>query len=218
VQPSAEALPTKRLSLEPIIKSFAQRLRRDFAAEIACDPASFKRTVIGLVRKELPPWAGRPRDDLVTALVHAEEAGDTLSEDELLAMVFLLLIAGYETNVDLIATGTLALLQNPQQRDRLQQNPALAESAVEVLLRYTSPLEMASVRLTREKVTIGAVALPRGELVLAVLGSANHDQSQFPDADTLDITREPNTNTWLLAKACISAWARTWRVWKGRSP
>ena len=115
-----------------------------------------------------------------------------LSEDELFAMVFLLLIAGYETTVNLIATGTLALLQNPQQRDRLQQNPALAESAIEELLRYTSPLEIASVRLTLEEVTIGSVTLPRGELVLAVLGSANHDESQFPDAHTLDITREPN--------------------------
>jgi cytochrome P450 PksS len=133
-----------------------------------------------------------PRDDLVTALVQAEEAGDKLSEEELLAMVMLLLIAGYETTVHLIASGTLALLQHPEQRDRLQQNPALAGSAIEELLRYTSPLDIASVRLVREEVAIGKVALPRGELVLPVLGSANHDEAQFPDPETLDLTREPN--------------------------
>jgi cytochrome P450 len=133
-----------------------------------------------------------PQDDLVTALVQAEEAGDKLNEDELLAMVILLLVAGYETTVNLIASGTLALLQNPEQRDRLQQNPALAESAIEELLRYTSPGDIATIRLTREEVTIASVTIPRGELVLAVLGSANRDASQFPEPDTLDLAREPN--------------------------
>lgn len=133
-----------------------------------------------------------PRDDLVTALVQAEEAGDTLSEDELLAMVNLLLLAGYETTVNLIASGTLALLQHPEQRDRLQQSPALAESAIEELLRYTSPLEITSARFVRAEVTIASVTIPRGELVSAVLGSANHDESQFPAPEALDITRDPN--------------------------
>lgn len=133
-----------------------------------------------------------PRDDLVTALVQAEEVGDKLSEDELLSMVILLLLAGYETTVNLIGSGTLALIQHPEQRDRLQQNPGLAESTLEELLRYCSPLEVASARITREEITIGSVTIPRGELVSAVLGSANHDESQFSDPDTLDITREPN--------------------------
>ncbi len=147
---------------------------------------------IRYLRKLFAQRRVRPRDDLVTALVQAEEAGDTLSEDELLAMVVLLLIAGYETTANLIASGTLALIQHPQQRDRLQDNPALAESAIEELLRYTSPGDIATARLAREEVTIGSVTIPRGDLVLAVLGSANHDESQFPDPDTLDITREPN--------------------------
>ncbi len=133
-----------------------------------------------------------PRDDLVTALVQAEEAGDRLSEDELMAMVILLLLAGYETTVNLIASGTLALIQHPEQRERLRQNPALAESAVEELLRYTSPLEVASARLVREEVTIATATLPRGEVVLAVLGSANHDESRFPNPEILDLAREPN--------------------------
>ena len=144
------------------------------------------------LRKLFAQRRAHPQDDLVTALVQAEEAGDKLSEDELLAMVVLLLVAGYETTTNLIASGTLALIQHPQQRDRLQQNPALGESAIEELLRYTSPGDIATVRLAREEVTIGSVTIPRGELVLAVLGSANHDESQFPDPDTLDITRAPN--------------------------
>jgi len=102
------------------------------------------------------------------------------------------MIAGYETTTNLIASGTLALLQHPQQRDRLQQNPALAESAIEELLRYTSPGDIATVRMAREEVTIASVIIPRGEVVLAALGSANHDESQFPDPETLDIARAPN--------------------------
>lgn len=134
----------------------------------------------------------QPGDDLLTALVQAEEAGDRLSEDELLAMAILLLLAGYETTVNLISSGTLALLQHPEQRDLLQQSSALAESAVEELLRYTSPLEIATARYVRQEVTVASMTIPRGELLSAVLGSANHDESQFPDPETLDITREPN--------------------------
>lgn len=133
-----------------------------------------------------------PQEDLVTALVQAEEAGDKLNEDELLAMMILLLVAGFETTTNLIASGTLALLQHPEQRDRFRQDPALTESAIEELLRYTSPLEVASVRHTREEVTIGAVTIPRGELVAPVLGSANRDEAQFPSPDVLDLGREPN--------------------------
>jgi cytochrome P450 PksS len=133
-----------------------------------------------------------PQDDLVTALVQAEEAGDRLSEDELIAMLGILLVAGYETTVNLIGSGALALIQNPRQRDRLQAAPALAESAIEELLRFTSPLEFATPRTALEDVTLGGTCIPRGELVLAALGSANRDETQFCDPETLDITREPN--------------------------
>ena len=133
-----------------------------------------------------------PRDDLVTALVQAEEAGDILSEDELLAMVVLLLIAGHETTVNLISSGTLALLAHPEQLNLLRQNPALIKPAIEELLRYTSPVAMATERFAREDITIGGMTIPRGEQVLAVLGSANRDERQFANPDILDITREPN--------------------------
>ncbi len=128
----------------------------------------------------------------MSALARAEVAGDVLSEDELLAMVFLLLVAGHETTVNLIGNGTLALLEHPDQMDRLRNDPALIEPAVEELLRYTSPVEMATERYAREDVTIAGVTIHRGEMVFALIASANRDERQFSDPDTLDLTREPN--------------------------
>lgn len=118
--------------------------------------------------------------------------GDKLTEDELVAMLLLLLVAGYETTMNLISNGTLTLLQHPDQLARLQQNPDLAESAIEEILRYSTPVEFATPRITREDVVIGSVTIPRGALVGACLGSANRDESQFPNPETFDITREPN--------------------------
>jgi cytochrome P450 PksS len=135
------------------------------------------------------------RDDLVSALIQAEEAeeaGGRLSEDELLAMVFLLLAAGHETTVNLIAGGTLELLRQPDQKEKLRSAPALIKSAVEELLRYTAPVFMSTERYAREGVTIQGVAIPRGEMALGVIGSANRDETVFENSDMLDIEREPN--------------------------
>ena len=143
-------------------------------------------------RKLFADRRAHPRDDLVTALVQAEEGGDRLSEDELLAMAVLLLLAGYETTVILIASGALALLQHPQQLARFQQDPSLTESAINELLRYTSPIDLGPPRVAREKITLASVTIQPGDLVAPALGSANRDESQFTDPDTLDITREPN--------------------------
>lgn len=131
-----------------------------------------------------------PQDDLITALVQAEEAGDQLSEDELLSMVFVLLIAGHETTVNLIGSGTLALLENPDQVRLLRQQPELARNAVEELLRYVSPVEQATERYAREPVSLHGVTIPQGDLVYAVLASANRDEQQFDHPDKLDITRD----------------------------
>jgi cytochrome P450 len=148
-----------------------------------------------------------PRDDLVSALIRAEEAGDTLSEDELSAMVFLLLVAGHETTVNLIGNGTLALLEHPDQLERLRADPALIKPAVEELLRFTSPVEMATERYAREDVTIAGVTIPRGEMVSAVIASADRDERQFPNPDVLDLTREPNRHVafGLGAHFCLGA-------------
>jgi cytochrome P450 len=133
-----------------------------------------------------------PEDDLISALVMAEEAGDKLNQDELLAMIFLLLIAGYETTVNLIGNGTLALLDHPDQMERLRQTPTIMPSAVEELLRYDGPLEISSQRYALQDVEIAGVTIPKGDLVGASLTSANRDPQQFEQPDTLDLTREPN--------------------------
>jgi cytochrome P450 len=133
-----------------------------------------------------------PQDDLLTALVQAEEAGDRLNEDELLGMVFLLLLAGHETTVNLIGNAVLTLMQHSEQRELLRQNPAQIKPAVEELARYASPVIVATERYAREELTIAGVTIPRGELVLAVIASANRDERKFADPDRLDLTREPN--------------------------
>src|SRR5262249_3757858 len=101
-------------------------------------------------------------------------------------------IAGHETTVNLIGNGTLALLEHPEQLARLRNDPALIRPAVEELLRFASPVETATERYAREEVRIAGVTIPRGELVFAVIASANRDERQFADPDKLDITREPN--------------------------
>jgi cytochrome P450 PksS len=151
-----------------------------------------QRIMIYRLRKLIAERRREPREDLITALVQAEEAGDRLSEHELVATIFLLLIAGYETTVNLIGTGALTLLQNPEERERLQRHPELAASAIEEVLRYTSPLDMASQRFAREDLAIRDTKISQGDLVAVVIGSANHDDTQFPDPETFDITREPN--------------------------
>jgi cytochrome P450 len=144
------------------------------------------------IRKLIIKRRADPRDDLLTALVQAEEAGQQLSEDELVSMVFLLLLAGHETTVNLIGNGTLALLQHPDQLDRLRRDPALVKPAIEELLRYDSPVETATERRACQDVTVAGVTIPRGEVVIAVIASANRDERQFDNPDALDITREPN--------------------------
>jgi cytochrome P450 len=150
--------------------------------------ASLSRYIRGLVTQR----RATPQDDLITALVRAEESGDRLTEDEIVSMVSLLLLAGYETTVHLIATGALILMQHPEQRMRMRETPELRVSAIDEILRYASPVEFATPRITLENVTIGSVTIPRGELVGVSLGSANHDESQFPDPETFDVAREPN--------------------------
>ncbi|MEM7128630.1 MAG: cytochrome P450 [Chloroflexota bacterium] len=134
-----------------------------------------------------------PQDDLLTALVQAEdEQGDRFTEDELLGMLFLLLVAGYETTVGLIANGTLALLSHPDQLEMLRNDPSLIESAVEELLRYDGPLQTTEMSFAREEFAMHGVEIPKGATVLPAILSANRDEQVFARADELDITRSPN--------------------------
>jgi cytochrome P450 len=137
-----------------------------------------------------------PGDDLVSALVFArDDAGadgtaDGLTGTELVSTVFLLVMAGFDTTVNLIASGTLALLTHPEQTARLRQDSSLLPAAVEELLRFTSPVNHANDRFTTEDVPIGGVVIPAGEWVLPALSSADRDPAQFPDPDRLDLGRD----------------------------
>jgi cytochrome P450 len=132
-----------------------------------------------------------PRDDLLSALVKAQEAGDRLSDAELLANSVLLLNAGHETTTNLIGNGILALLRHPDQLQRLRDDPVLVPSAVEELLRYDSPVQFTS-RVLKKDMTIGGKVLKPGQLVIVLLGAANRDPEQFADPDRLDVGREDN--------------------------
>jgi cytochrome P450 len=131
-----------------------------------------------------------PADDLLSALITARDSGDSLDEPELLAMIFLLLVAGHETTVNLIATGTLALLTHPSEFSRLRADPSLLPGAVEELLRYANPLNHATDRYAPEPLEVGGVTIPAGEPVLVVTSSANRDPARFPDPDRLDLGRD----------------------------
>jgi cytochrome P450 len=150
------------------------------------------RAFFRYIRELVKQRRQRPENDLISALVAAEEADDKLNEDELRAMVLLLLVAGYETTVILIGNGTLALIENPGESEKLRAQPSLMPSAVEELLRYSSPLEMATQRWALRDIEIAGVTIPKGDLVAAGIASANRDPQQFERPDALTLTREPN--------------------------
>jgi cytochrome P450 PksS len=131
-------------------------------------------------------------NDLLTSLLHAEADGDRLNDDELIAMIFLLLLAGHETTVNLISTGVLSLLEFPDQLALLRENPDLIDSAIEELLRYSNPVEHGSMRIALEDVELGGETIPKDSVVLLLLSSANRDETVFTNPDKLDITRNPN--------------------------
>ena len=133
-----------------------------------------------------------PADDLTTQLVQAEEDGNKLTNEELTANIILLFGAGHETTVNLIGNGLLALHRNPDQLALLKARPDLITNAIEEFLRYDSSVQMTG-RVTLEEIDdLGGKRIPKGESVLCLLGSANHDPAVYPDhPDRLDITR-PN--------------------------
>jgi cytochrome P450 PksS len=144
------------------------------------------------LRRLVAERRAHPGEDLVSRLALAREGGDRLSEDELVAMLGILLIAGYETTVNLIATGTLLLLGHPDQLARLREDQTLIESAVEELLRLATPVDVATERYAREEVELAGVTIPRGALVLVALVSANADDTRFPEPERLDVSRAEN--------------------------
>ncbi len=132
-----------------------------------------------------------PRDDLISALVQAEEQGDRLNEEELLATCVTLLVAGHETTTNLIANGMLALLRNPGQLALLRADPGLVGGAVEEMLRYDTSLQR-NRRIVGEDLELRGQHLRKGQFVMQVIGAANRDPAVFADPDRFDILRSPN--------------------------
>jgi cytochrome P450 len=146
--------------------------------------AEYFRHLFELRRRE-------PGDDLTTQLVRAEEEGSRLSNEELTANIILLFGAGHETTVNLIGNGLLALHRHPDQLALLRENPALVANAVEEFLRYDSSVQLTGRVALEDGISVGGVAVPKGEGLLCLLGAANRDPAVYPDPDKLDITR-PN--------------------------
>ncbi len=133
-----------------------------------------------------------PQDDLLTSLVQAEHEGERLSEEELFAMVFLLMAAGHETTVGLITNGTHALLTHPDQLGQLRHHPDQLPTAIEELLRFDTPLMTGELNYARVPYSVEDVTIPTGSMIFTAILSANHDESVFSHPEQLDLTRQPN--------------------------
>jgi cytochrome P450 len=160
-------------------------------SEVPRRSAASRHAISDYFRGLIDQRRAAPRGDLLSALIAAEEAGDKLNEEELVATCILLLIAGHETTVNLIGNGVLALLRNPAELCRLRETPGLITSAVEELLRYDGPVQRTA-RVASAQATIGGRTIARGEMVMPFIGAADRDPAQFRDPDRLDLTRGDN--------------------------
>jgi cytochrome P450 len=133
-----------------------------------------------------------PQDDLVTALVQAEAEGERLSEDELIAMLFLLLLAGHETTKNLIGNGTLSLIEHPSEFESLKGNFGLLDTAIEEMLRFAGPAQRVAPRYALEDIDLNGFAIPKGGIAIAWIGAANRDERVFSNPHQFDIRRSPN--------------------------
>ena len=156
----------------------------EIAQQSVFDLSDYLRNIISQRRAE-------PQEDLISALVVAEEEGDAFSEAELYSMCILLMLGGHETTTNLIGNGLLALLQNPVQLEKLRADPEMIEPAVEEFLRYDSPVQ-SSVRIATANMEIGEKHVDKGQRVTMMLGAANRDPERFSNPNELDLSREDN--------------------------
>ena len=155
---------------------------RSYFGELVADR---RRTM----RHELAPDA---QPDLVSALLTARDEGARLTEQELIAMLMVVLTAGHETTGNFIGNGVLALFDRPDQRARLQEHPEGLRVAIEEMLRFIGPVMQSTLRVASEDVEVGGVRIPAGSVVVAMLGSANRDTRRFAAADDFDVARDEN--------------------------
>ncbi len=160
-------------------------------SEVTTKSAAARAALGDYFRALIAERRAAPRADMLSDLIAAEEAGDKLSEEELLSTCILILIAGHETTVNLIGNGTLALLRHPAELQRLRETPGLVNTAVEELLRFDGPVQRTA-RIPSEDVVIRGREIKQGEMVMPFIGAADRDPAQFPDPDRLDLGRAEN--------------------------
>ena len=160
-------------------------------SEIPRRSVAARHAISGYFRELIDQRRTSPRGDLLSALIAAEEAGDKLNEEELLATCILILIAGHETTVNLIGNGVLALLRHPAELSRLRATPGLITSGVEELLRYDGPVQRTA-RVASADATIGGHTIPQGDMVMPFIGAADRDPAHFPEPDRLNLSRADN--------------------------
>jgi len=144
------------------------------------------------IKTLLADKSAHPGSDLTSGLVQAEERGDSLNEAELISTIFLLIVAGHETTVNLIGNGMLALLEHSEQMRLLRADPSLLPSAIEELLRYTAPVSLSSPRWASEDIPMHGQVIRKGDMVFVSLIGADTDPQQFPDPEVLNILRQEN--------------------------
>ena len=182
---SREAIPQFKEMFSILTKGFGGwRIFRTLFWDMP-DTVRFVRELIGQKRDH-------PGDDILTGLIEADAEGDRLTEDEIVAMVFLLIVGGYETTVHLITNGVLTLLENPEQLARLRDNPELINSAVEEILRHRGPVQSTKPGYAAEDIQLHGVTIPKGKPIMPLFGAANHDPRAFDNPQVFDIGRTPN--------------------------
>jgi cytochrome P450 len=188
--PSAD-WPRFRQWSEAILKLSYTISGGEQAAAASAEYFAVTAEMAGYVQQLIEQRRAAPKDDLLTKLVEAEVDGERLTEKEILGFVQVLLVAGNETTTNLINNAVLCFIENRDQLTRLRAEPALLPPAIEEVLRYRSPVQW-MFRATRREVHLDGQAIPAGQLVLPVIGSANRDPKQFRDSARFDITRDPN--------------------------
>ena len=193
-------LPTTIIAeLLGVPPSDSRRFHRWSSAIVAADASAWSAVAalpnmvafVRYIRRQIDERRNAPRDDLLSALIEAQESEDRLSADEIVAMAFLLLIAGHETTVNAIGNGVLALIDHPNEMRRLREGANL-DAGIEELLRFAGPLDTSTERYAAESYQLGDARIHRGDVVYAALASANRDESHFTAPDRLDLTRSPN--------------------------
>lgn len=183
---------------------------RDWAEGIlAVDYGEPLKNFIAYLKELFVRRRARPEEDLVSQLLHAEDGGDRLTDDELLSLVVLILVAGHATTVNLIGNSVFALLSHPEQRARVSEDTSLIEAAVEEVLRLWAPVEMGVTRYALETVEIGGTVIPQGSPVIPVIGAAGRDPNLFGCPTEFDILRENASNHLAFARGphlCLGAW------------